>query len=213
MTFIEREVCENCGHHFRMKTEEPSEEEKALQRHRTMHFTLPQLAKREPPGLAPDRLQTPLPPMPSASRRSVWPAFALFTLLILSILGLAFFWRKLVPATPAAAVSPMGTWESTLTSRSSANAHLLFRFEGDGTGSFAWQEQGIGAGGPVAGQSPLKWHQDAQGLLALDIAPPATSDPVSGTLVSIFNSHPWLWRVDHPRKRMILGSLTLTEKP
>ena len=59
----------------------------------------------------------------------------------------------------------------------------------------------------------MTWHQDTQGLLVLTIAPPATADTVSGTLVTIFNSRPWLWRVDHSRKRLILGNLVFTEKP
>ena len=144
MTFLDREVCENCGHHFRTGADEPANSADSL--HRTMQFTLPPLARREPPGLAP------APPQPALPRRGLWLFLALVAFCALATL--AFLWQKHAASVPEASVSPVGTWESALTSRSSANAHLLFHFAPDGSGTFAWQEQGMGATGPSAASRP-----------------------------------------------------------
>jgi len=37
-------------------------------------------------------------------------------------------------------------------------------------------------------------------------------DAVPGTLIAILDSHPWLWRVDRARHRLVVGSLSFTEK-
>ncbi len=205
MTFLEQEVCENCGYHFRTGAALPSPDDASL--HRTMQFTLPPLARREPPAAVPA-----LPPMLPA-RRQPLPVFALIATLALAALALAFFWQQRAPSISESDLSPTGIWDSALTSRSSANARLTFTFAGDGSGTFAWQEQSAGAARPLAGQSPLRWHQNAQGLLALTIAPPPAGDAVSGTIIAIFNSHAWLWRLDRPHKRLILGTLVFTERP
>ncbi len=230
MTFVDREVCENCGHHFRTGLTSPALDEKLDEsaKHRTMQFTLPPVAARVPPKTEtkPDteeKSQEEGTPQETGARPQLFQplhrrvglalALAVAVLAALTVAGaLALGWHKRAPTVSESALSPVGVWETTLTSRSAANAHLTFQFAGNGAGMFSWQEQGGGGTNAAGGQSPLRWQRDANGLLALSITPPPAGDAVSGTIVAIFNSHPWLWRVDHPHKQMMLGNLALTEK-
>ena len=226
MTFVEREICENCGHHFRTGVSEPGLDAKLDEgaKHRTMQFTLPPMPMRLPPKVEPQ--EAPAFPMPAAflpSPRRRLPAVFIFVLAALALaavvaaVGLTLGWRRHAPAAVESALTPVGAWESALTSRASGNARLSFYFFADGSGTFAWQESGAGtpgAGttGAAHGQSPLRWHQGPNGLLTLAIAPAPLGDAVSGTMIAIFNSHAWLWHVDRPHKRLMLGNLAFTEK-
>ena len=231
MTFVDREICENCGHHFRTGISEPNLDAKLDEdaKHRTMQFTLPPMPTRLPPKTEdagndeaplPERDEAPLPERDEAPvfrplRRRLGPALALAALIVAALLvaaALALGWHRRAPEVSASARSPVGVWESVLTSRSSANTRLTFALAGDGSGTFSWQEGGAGGASAASGRSPLRWREDANGLLALTIAPAPAGDAVSGTMIAIFNSHAWLWRVDRPHKRLMLGSLAFTEK-
>ncbi len=218
MTFRDRDICDHCGHRFRSglgtglgvsPLDAPFADEDAL--HRTMQFTLPPLPPRGG-GLAEQAAadagrRTPAPPRPGRRGALVFAVAA--GAVSLALLG-AFAFFHHAQAARAVRPSPAGGWETTLAGRSSENARLRFVFGEGGGGSFSWAATGAP---PVSGQAPLRWRLDPDGRLVLTIPPPASADAASGTLIAIFNSHPWLWRVDRPRRRLILGTLSFQEIP
>ena len=205
MTLREQEVCGHCGHRFRTGLEEtdlyaPITDEAAL--HRTMQFTLPPLPVRGTPApgrVSPDALTS----GPAQAYR--WPgkAFAASVALLLALLAGLGYLRPL--AMRRAAPSPVGVWETTLSSHSAGAARLGFDFRADGSGLFSWSATSIP---PISGQAALHWRVDPDGKLALTIAPPASPDAVSGALTTTFNSRPWRWQVDRGRQRLRIGTLT-----
>ena len=214
MTQREQVVCGQCGHQFRTGTSDApaaSGPEPDLL-HRTMQFVLPPLARRT---AAPDTAAIPdasevysKDVFSQAVRRSRRTVFAVLAALALC-LGAALFWHTPRRPVPQAA-TPAGIWQTTLHGKASANAHLEFALQTGGTGRFSWQEAGPDA---FSGQTPLRWHQNADGTLALILAKPAAGDPVSQTLIRIFNRNPWPWHVDPARRQLVLGTLVFTEKP
>lgn len=224
MTFRDREVCEHCGHRFRtgVGTEQGMElgtglsaspldapilDEAAL--HRTMQFTLPPLPPRgeaAPPASPPE---TGRQTSDAARRRNV-PILALASgaagLALLGIWG----WFHFAPTARAVRPSPLGVWETAPTGRAPQSARLRLVFRDGGGGSFSWAAGGTR---PLSGQAPLRWRLNPDGRLVLSIPPPdAAADP-SGQMITLFNSHPWLWRVDRTRQRLVIGPLSFTEKP
>ena len=219
MTFRDREVCEHCGHQFRTglgtglsasPLDAPLLEEAAL--HRTMQFTLPPLPPRgeaaAPDARSPetDRRR----PGGTGLRRRGRAVIALaLGALGLALLG-AWGYFHYAQTARAARPSPVGIWETTLAGRASQDAHLQFVFQEGGGGAFSWA---VGSTPPLSGQAPLHWRLDPDGKLVLSIPPPtAAADPVSGQLTTFFSSHPWLWRVDRPQNRLVIGNLNFTEK-
>ncbi len=164
---------------------------------RTMQFVLPPL----PPRSA----EPALPPRSGSAFRRVLPAAALAILLVCA----AALWRHSRRAAEMSETSPVGTWETTLHGKASANALLEFEFDAGGAGHFAWRESGPHA---PAGQTPLHWHQNTDGTLALALVPPPGGDPVSRTLTGIFSRPAWPLRVDRAQRRLILGTLAFTEE-
>ena len=202
MTLREQAVCGQCGHHFRTGTENPvpeSETNGPDPLHRTMQFTLPPLAPRTAspaePVSAPNAIVT--------SRRTVFAALAVLML----CLAAALLWSALHGV--AKAETPVGVWETTLHSKTSADAHLEFVFNPGGTGRFSWRESGPAA---LSGQTPLQWRRAGE-MLTLRLDKPAGDDLVPQTLVGIFSSHPWPFRVDRAHGQLVLGTLVFTEKP
>lgn len=201
MAVRDSERCEHCGHQFRTglgtglgasPVDAPLLNDAAL--NRTMQFTLPPLPREA--GAAPE--------IPSAlpQRRRRVPAPALAALGVALAGALAYF--HYAPAARAAKPSPAGVWETTPAGGASPNARLRLVLRGDGGGAFSWQG---------SRPTPLHWRLDPDGRLSLNIPPPAaTDDAVSGTLITILDSHPWLWRVDRTRHRLLLGTLNFTEK-
>ena len=207
MTFRDREVCEHCGHQFRTglgtglgapPLDAPITDEATL--HRTMQFTLPPLPLRG--GVA-------APGMPEASRggtdaprrRSASvPALAAMGAGLALVGGLAY--SHYDGAARTAKPSPAGVWETAPAGRAPQDARLRLTFQNGGGGSFSW----------AASNAPLRWRLDPDGRLALSIPPPADADAVSGTVITILNSHPWLWRVDRTQRRLVIGALSFTEK-
>ena len=195
MTQREEAVCRQCGHHFRTGTEAQAPDPL----NRTMQFVLPSLPPRSAAPAPPPRLGSP-------SRRV--PAAAACLLLLACLAGL-WLWhsRRLTGLSEA---SPVGTWETTLHGKASANAVLEFEFDAGGTGTFSWHESGPQT---PAGQTPLRWAKNADGTLALALTPPPGGDLVSQTLTGIFSRPSWPWRVDRTQRRLVLGTLEFTEKP
>ena len=194
-------VCGQCGHHFRTGAQTPVEgtaEPDPV--NRTMQFTLPPLPSRVP--AAP-------PPVPDALPRVSPHVLAATAAALALVLILFMFWQRSPKPTPAAAVSPVGVWETTLTSQTSADAHLEFALQTGGTGRFSWRETGPTAS---SGQTPLVWRQNPNQTLTLTLTAPQGGDAVSQTLVGIFSSHPWAWQEDPAAHRLTLGTLVLTEK-
>lgn len=210
MTFRDREVCDHCGHRFRTGLEEPDlnapiADEATL--HRTMQFTLPPLPPRAntaPVGPSPDvRISGPAQPY-----RRIGRVFVPMAALLLALLaGLMYFQH--LEAARIAVPSPVGVWAITLPGRSAETASLQFDFEKDGSGLFSWSANSVP---PLSGQATLHWQVASDGKLALTIAPPASPDAVSGTLIRGFNSRAWLWHVDRPRHRLLIGALSFSEK-
>ena len=211
MTRRDREVCEHCGHQFRTglgapPLDAPITDEATL--HRTMQFTLPPLPPRE---------ETVAPETPGSSwemaggprRRGAAP-FALAAIgMGLALLGALIYFHH-AGAARAAPPSPAGIWETTGAGRAPQDARLQFVFRGDGGGSFSWAAGGVS---PRSGQAPLRWQLAPDGRLVLSIPPPdATAAPVSGQMITLLGSHPWLWRVDRTQHRLVIGPLSLTEK-
>jgi hypothetical protein len=209
MTFRDREVCEHCGHQFRTGLETglgtglgaspldaPLMDEAAL--HRTMQFTLPPLPPRAvvaAPEADPAAVNLP--------RRRGVPVIALAAVGVGLASAGAVAYLHFAPTARAARPSPAGVWETTPAGRASPDARLRLALRDDGGGSFSW----------AASSAPLRWRLDPDGRLVLSIPPPdATTDPVSGTLITILDSHPWLWRVDRTQRRLIIGTLRFTEK-
>ena len=112
----------------------------------------------------------------------------------------------------AAKPSPVGVWETAPTGRASQNVRLRLALIGDGGGSLSWAAGGSAPSRPS--QTPLRWHLDPDGRLVLSIPPPeADADAVFGTVITVLDSHPWLWRVDRTQHRLIIGSLSFMETP
>ena len=193
MTQREEAVCRQCGHQFRTGTEAQAPDPL----HRTMQFVLPPLPPRS------------VAPLPTPSRFGLLPRLVPAALLVLLLVGLAGAWLRNSRQATLADRSPAGRWETTLHGKASANAHLEFRFNPGGTGTFAWRESGPAA---PAGQTPLRWHQNADGTLALALTPQRGGDAVSQTLTGIFSRPAWPWRVDRAQKRLVLGTLEFTEE-
>ena len=205
-------VCGQCGHHFRSGAQTPvagTAEPDPV--NRTMQFTLPPLPSRTP---------THPPPVPAALPEPTrWDTFTpprmsprvLAAVAAALALGLIFFlfWQRSPKPAPVAAVSPVGVWETTLTSQTSADAHLEFALQTGGTGRFSWRETGPTAS---SGQTPLVWRQNPNQTLTLTLTAPQCGDAVSQTLVGIFSSHPWAWQEDPAAHRLTLGTLVFTEK-
>jgi hypothetical protein len=206
MTQRDQAVCGQCGHQFRTGGACDTQNEPDTQAgepdllHRTMQFTLPPLAPRP---AAPVELAPPTNPV-ARPRGTIFAALALLALCLAAV-----FWHIRSRPAPEAA-SPVGIWETTLHGKASANAHLEFALNSGGTGRFSWRESGPAA---LSGQTPLQWRQDTGGNLTLLLDKPAAGDLVSQTLVGIFSSHPWPWRVDRTRRELVLGTLVFTEKP
>ena len=201
MTVLAQDICAHCGHRFRTGHPEtpgnaPRTDADTL--HRTRQFTLPPLSPRPIPTAE----------QPASPRRRVGLFFAAALLLLLLTLAAVLYLRQ-TGAARAAKPSPAGTWETTLHSRASQNAHLEFIFGTAGSGRFSWA-----AGNTPArqGQVPLHWRLDGAGQLVLTISPPADADAVSGTLITIFGSHPWLWHTDPAQHRLVLGTLVFQQK-
>jgi hypothetical protein len=168
-----------------------------------MQFTLPPLKQQMSPAAKP-LLEAAAPKRkPSLSR-------LFLTLGIVLACGLLLVLWRTYRSSKSAAASPVGIWETTLHGKASANAHLEFAFQAGGAGRFSWRESGSEA---LSGQTPLRWNQDADGRLALALVPPAGGDSVSKALAGIFSSHAWVWHVDRPQRRLVLGTLVFTEKP
>ena len=209
MTGRDQEVCEHCGHQFRTglgagpgtglstsSLDAPIEDEAAL--NRTRQFTLPPL----PPHTAPPRTAPP-------RRRRIPAPARVAALLGLTLAGtLAYF--HFTETARAAKPSPVGVWETTPAGRASRNARLRLALMGDGGGTLSWAAGGSAP--PRSGQTPLRWHLDPGGRLVLSIPPP-DADAVSGTLITVLDSHPWLWRVDRTQHRLVIGSLSFAEIP
>ncbi len=198
MAFRDRERCERCGHQFRSGLGAPPLDAPVLDEatlNRTMQFTLPPLAPREVVA-APDA--DPAAPLP---RRRHVPALAPAAVGGGPALAGAPAYFHYAQAARAAKPSPVGVWETTPAGRASPSARLRLTLRDDGSGSFSWQG---------SRRTPLRWQLDPDGRLVLII--PAPADPVSGTLITILDSHPWLWRVDRAQHRLIIGTLDFTEK-
>ncbi len=163
---------------------------------RTMQFVLPPLPPRSVTPAAPPRF-------PAASRRLLTTA----VLVLLAVCLAGLWWHS--RALGMSQASPVGTWQTTLHGKASANALLEFEFDAGGTGHFLWRESGPHA---PAGQTPLHWHQNADGTLALALVPPHSGDPVAQTLTGIFSRPAWPWRVDRAPRRLVLGTLAFTEE-
>ncbi len=165
----------------------------------TMQFVLPPLPPR---SAAP----APTPHFSLALRRRLIAA----ALILLGALAcLAGLWEHSRRAAGLSQASPVGTWKTTLHGKASANALLEFEFDAGGGGKFSWRESGPHA---PAGRTPLRWHQNADGTLALALTPPPGGDPVSQTLTGIFSRPAWSWRVDRAQRRLVLGTLAFTEE-
>lgn len=161
-----------------------------------MQFVLPPLPPRSAALSAPPRF--------FASRRL--PTAAALILAAACVAGLWWHSRR---AAGMSETSPVGTWQTTLHGKASANALLEFKFDAGGTGKFSWRESGPHA---PAGQTPLRWHRNADGTLALALTPPPGGDPVSQTLTGIFSRPAWPWRVDRAQRRLVLGTLAFMEE-
>jgi hypothetical protein len=198
-------VCRQCGHQFRTSAESlPPEKSLAPDPlHRTMQFTLPPLKQQVAPAAEPV-LET-----ADSKRRSHFTRLFLMLGTVLVCCLLLVLWNA-YSGSKSAAASPVGVWETTLHGKAAANAHLEFAFQSGGAGRFSWRESGSEA---LSGQTPLRWNQDANGRLALALVPPGGGDSVSQELAGIFSSHAWVWHVDRPQRRLVLGTLVFTEKP
>ncbi len=206
MTYRDREVCEHCGHRFRtglgtgLETT-PADavitDEAAL--NRTMQFTLPPLTPRPAPHADPPMPAPPTPPRLSRGRVAS-------ALLALAALTLGYFLYAQI-ARPAPS-SPVGVWETAKTGPSAQGGRLRLTFQADGGGEFFWD----GGGGALPVPAPLRWRLDPNGQMILDIGPSRSDpDPVPAALITLFDSRPWLWRVDRPKHLLIIGSLRLME--
>ena len=189
--------CRQCGHQFRTGPDSPAQGAAPDPLHRTMQFVLPPLSSQAaaPVAAAPH----------DAFRSPRFGALAAAALLCLAALGWQA-WKRLTPTRP----TPAGVWETTLHGRASANAHLEFALQDGGAGRFSWRESGPAA---LSGQTPLRWRLQPDGRLALALTPPSSRDSVSQALTGIFSSHAWLWHVEQSPRRLVLGTLVLTEKP
>jgi len=216
MAFRDQEVCAHCGHHFRTNLEAQTPRAASTKvdpLHRTMQFTLPPLPAhqdlREPDSvLSPPPNDILSPDLPrSRPQPRLLVGMAAVALLLALIAGLIYFWQTGQPlrGTP----SPTGTWEKTLTSRASQSAHLRFLFRDNGSGVFSWSTSSIP---PLGGQAPLRWRLTPDGKLMLSISKPAADDYIGSMLIGNFNRQPWLWRVDRPRHRLVLGTLDFREE-
>lgn len=216
MTRRDSETCEHCGHRFRtglaaglttglgtgLSAAPPDAvlpDEAA--RNRTMQFTLPPAAPRSAPAAPP-------PPLKERPRRR---RLALGAAGLAASLALALAYLDYARTARAVRPSPAGVWEAAVSARAAQNTRLGLTLRADGDGSLSW----VGAGAPIAPSLPLRWRLDPDGRLVLSITPPPVDAPdaVPGTLVAILDSHPWLWRVDPARHRLVVGSLSFTEKP
>ena len=194
----EEAVCRQCGHQFRSGADAAVPEAQAPDPvNRTMQFVLPPLPARA--------AEPALPPRLAPASRRLLPAAAL----MLAAACLTGLWRHSRRDTGMSEASPVGAWETTLHGKSAANARLEFEFDAGGTGKFSWRESGPHA---PAGQTPLRWHQNADGTLRLALVPPPGGDPVSQTLTGIFSRPAWPWRVDRAQRRLVLGTLAFTEE-
>jgi len=205
MTRRDSETCEHCGHQFRtglgtgLSATPPDAviaDEAAL--NRTMQFTLPPPAPRAAPA-AP-------PPKERPSRRRLLLGAAS----VVAALALALAYLSYARTARVAKPSPAGVWEAALNARAAQNARLGLTLGADGGGSLSWAAAGAPAPPPV----PLRWRLNPDGRLVLSITSPPVDAPdaVPGTLIAILDSHPWLWRVDRARHRLVVGSLSFTEK-
>lgn len=207
MTERTQTVCPQCGHQFRTGVE-PAETAGGPgpdPMNRTMQFTLPPQPPRTPvPAPAPPPSAWRLPTEPRPAR--AWPAAALVLLSLCAGVGLLWHTRR---TAPVSAQTPVGVWETTLRGKASAMAHLEFALMPDSTGRFSWRESGSA---PLSGRTALRWRVSSDQRLTLLLTPPAAADPVSQTLVGIFSNRPWHWRVEGSPRRLVLGTLVLTEK-
>lgn len=210
MTRRDSETCEHCGHQFRTglgtglsatPVDAVIADEAAL--NRTTQFTLPPLAPRAAPAALPAVPQSVRVP-PGRGRLALAAAGAVAAL----ALALAYF--HYAQAARAVKPSPAGVWEAALTGRASQNARLGLTLGADGGGSLSWEP----GGAPAPAPAPLRWRLAPDGRLVLNIAPAAVDAPnaVPGTLIAVLDSHPWLWRVDPARHRLVVGTLSFTEK-
>lgn len=188
MAVLERPICTHCGHQFRtgQAPDAPRPDDRTL--NRTMQFSIPMRLAR--PAAEPESI---------APAQHPWGWLFAAALLFLALFAAFVFLRP--HTTPP---SPVGAWETTLSGKAAQNARLEFEFRQDGSGAFSWatiQSQAR------HGQVPLHWRLDATGKLVLALSPPPNADAVSGTLITIFGSHPWLWRLDSPRHRLVMGTL------
>ncbi len=217
-------VCGQCGHRFRsgMEVGDAAPETLAPETlapdpvHRTMQFTLPPLAPR-PAVEASTLAGAPDAGIPNEAGIPGWAAarlggrrvYAAAALLLLALgVGAAWLWHSRPPAALAES-SPAGVWETTLHGKAAANAHLEFALNPGGGGRFSWSESGTAA---QSGQTPLRWQVNPDRTLSLSLTPPPSGDLVSQTLTGLFSRRPWPWRLDDHPKRLILGTLVLTEK-
>lgn len=216
MTRRDSETCEHCGHRFRtglatglatglgtgLSAAPPDAafpDEAA--RNRTMQFTLPPPAPRSAPAAPPP------PPKERPNRRRL----ALGAAGMAASLALALAYLDYARTAHAVRASPAGVWETAVSARAAQNARLGLTLGADGGGSLSWTVTGT----PAPPSVPLRWRLDPDGKLVLSITSPPVDAPdaVPGTLVAILGSHSWLWRVDPARHRLVVGSLSFTEKP
>jgi hypothetical protein len=205
MTVLAQDICAQCGHRFRTghpETPGTAPRTDADTLNRTRQFTLPPLQPRPTPVAEIEQRASP------QRRRGLFFAAAL--LMLFMTLAAVHSLRQ-TGAPRAAKPSPAGTWETTLPSRSSQNAHLEFALAKDGSGQFSWT---AGTRPVRQGQAPLHWRLDGAGRLVLNIVPsPRTdTDAVAGTLITIFSSHPWLWHTDLAQHRLVLGTVVFQQK-
>ena len=213
MAFRDQAICAYCGHQFRSGTAPmptptvaPTAPTVAPTRapedlHRTQQFTLPPLPRTPPAAAVPE--PPPLPALPPQSANPLPPWWlGLAGLAALLLLGF-FLWKR--PAPPALALTPAGAWTTPLrgTGVGAQSADLKFVFAADGGGTYA-----LGTAPPA----PLHWTQTGS-TLSLTLTPPTPPEAQYSTLVTIFNSRPWVWKRNPARHTLTLGTLTFTETP
>lgn len=134
-----------------------------------------------------------------------WPLLVLSGVAALLLIGF-FFWKQAAVSPPAPTLA--GTWTTTLrgTGAGAQSADLKFVFADGGGGTYA-----LGATPPA----PLHWTQTGN-TLSLTLTPPTPSNvqySTLGTLGTVFNGRPWIWKRDPARHTLTLGTLIFTETP
>jgi hypothetical protein len=206
MTVLAQDICAQCGHRFRsghpeMPGHAPRTDADTL--NRTRQFTLPPLQPRLTPAVGIEQTASP------QRRPGLFFAAALLLFITLVITLAAVHSLRQTGAERAAKPSPAGIWETTLSSRSSQNAHLKFVFGQDGSGWFSWT---AGTRPVRQGQAPLHWRLDGARQLVLTIAPSPHTGTVARTLITIFGSHPWLWHTNLAQHRLVLGTVVFESR-